>query len=113
MEEGSPEMLKWHFLPANCCSKQLNLIYTKSCDISYPQSYGEMFTALSFPYFICKMVNIKLTLQSYFSIKLDDMYKVTVSRNVYSINYHQEIFICVHTVARIESGARFSKKHKT
>lgn len=59
------------------------------------------------------MVNIKLTLQSCFSIKLDDMYKVTVSRNVYSINYHQEIFICVHTVARIESGARFSKKHKT
>lgn len=36
------------------------------------------------------------------------MYKVTVSHNMYSINY-SKIFMCIHTVARMELGARFSE----
>lgn len=48
-------------------------------------------------------------MQSYFSIKLDDMYKVTVSHNMYSINNYSKIFMCIHPVARMELGARFSE----
>lgn len=79
----------------------------------YPELWWNFHCSFSFLHFICKIANIKLTLLNCFNIKLDDTYKVTISHYVCSINYYQEIFTYVHTVARIESSARFPKKHKT